>query len=110
MSGNESKISGFLSAEKDGTKELGDAVQTIVELRDSLANAIPSHYSQAVENAEKDLIGQEEALINKMGELSSRMVRMDTVRAHDEDYFMQLDQRISKDIDIDLSGGHHAPD
>jgi len=101
--GNESKISGFLSAEKDGTKELGDAVQTIVELRDSLANAIPSHYSQAVENAEKDLIGQEETLINKMGELSSRMVRMNTVRAHDEEYFMQLDQRISKDIDIDLS-------
>jgi flagellin-like hook-associated protein FlgL len=101
--GNESKISGFLSAKKDGTKELGDAVQTIVELRDSLTNAIPSHYSQEVENAEKDLIAQEETLINKMGEMASRMVRMNTVRAHDEDYFMQLDQRISKDIDIDLS-------
>lgn len=101
--GNESKISGFLSAEKDGTKELGDSVQTIIELRNSLANATPSLYSQEVENAEKDLIAQEEGLINKMGELSSRMVRMNTVRAHDEDYFMQLDQRISKDVDIDLS-------
>ena len=37
-----------------------------------------------------------------MGELSSRMVRMNTVRSHDEEYFMQLDQRISK-ADIDLS-------
>jgi len=101
--GNESKISGFLSAEKDGTKELGDAVQTIVELRKSLANSTPSHYSQEVENAQKELINQEEGLINKIGELSSRMVRMNTVRSHDEDYFMQLDQRISKDIDIDLS-------
>lgn len=101
--GNESKISGFLSAEKDGTKELGDAVQTIVELRKSLANSTPSHYSQEVEDAQKQLISQEEGLINKIGELSSRMVRMNTVRSHDEDYFMQLDQRISKDIDIDLS-------
>ena len=30
--GNQTKISGFLSAEKDGTKELGDAVQTIIGL------------------------------------------------------------------------------
>ena len=51
----------------------------------------------------QELINQEEGLINKIGELSSRMVRMNTVRSHDEDYFMQLDQRISKDIDIDLS-------
>ena len=101
--GNQTKISGFLSAERDGTKELGDAVQTIVGLRDALNNATPSLYSQAVENSEKELIAQEESLINKMGELSSRMVRMNTVRSHDEEYFMQLDQRISKDVDIDLS-------
>jgi flagellin-like hook-associated protein FlgL len=101
--GNETKISGFLSAAKDGTKELGDAVQTIIGLRDSLHNANPSHYSQEVENSEKQLIAQEESLINKMGELSSRMVRMNTVRSHDEEYFMQIDQRISKDVDIDLS-------
>jgi hypothetical protein len=101
--GNETKISGFLSAKRDGTKELGDAVQTIIELRDSLNNANPSHYSQAVENSGKELIAQEESLINKMGELASRMVRMNTVRSHDEDYFMQLDQRIAKDVDIDLS-------
>ena len=38
--GNQTKISGFLSAERDGTKELGDAVQTIVGLRDALNNAL----------------------------------------------------------------------
>ncbi len=101
--GNETKISGFLSAENNGTKELGDAVQTIIELRDAMKHSVPSHYSQAVEDSGKKLIAQEESLIDKMGELSSRMVRMNTVRSHDEDYFMQLDQRISKDVDIDLS-------
>ena len=38
-----------------------------------------------------------------MGELTASMVRMETVKAHDEDYFMQLDQRISRDLDVDLS-------
>ena len=42
-------------------------------------------------------------IIDKMGELTASMVRMETVKAHDEDYFMQLDQRISRDLDIDLS-------
>ena len=100
--GNETKLSGFLSASKDGTKELGDAVNTIIDLRDSFKNTDPSLSSQAIEDSEKKLISQEETLIDKMGELSSRMVRMNTVRAHDEDYFMQLDQRISlRSIEIE---------
>ena len=101
--GNESKISGFLNAHNDGTKELGGFVQSLVDLRDALNNATPSHYSQEVEDEEKKLISQEEKLINKLGEISSKMVRMETVRAHDEDYFVQLDQRIARDVDIDLS-------
>ena len=101
--GNESKISGFLDADNNGTKELGDVVNSLVDLRDALANATPSHYSQAVEDEEMKLLQQEDKLINKLGELSSRMVRMETVRAHDEDYYVQLDQRISNDVDIDLS-------
>ena len=101
--GNESKISGFLDADNNGTKELGDVVNSLVDLRDALANATPSHYSQAVEDEEMKLLQQEDKLINKLGELSSKMVRMETVRAHDEDYYVQLDQRISNDVDIDLS-------
>ena len=49
------------------------------------------------------LLEQEDKLINKLGELSARMLRTETVKAHDEDYFVQLDQRISNDVDIDLS-------
>jgi flagellin-like hook-associated protein FlgL len=101
--GNESKISGFLDADNKGTEELGDVVNSLVDLRDALSNATPSHYSQAVEDEEMELLNQEDKLINKLGELSARMVRMETVRAHDEDYFVQLDQRISNDVDIDLS-------
>jgi flagellin-like hook-associated protein FlgL len=101
--GNESKISGFLDADKKGTEELGDVVNSLVDLRDALSNATPSHYSQEVEDEEMKLLEQEDKLINKLGELSARMLRMETVKAHDEDYFVQLDQRISNDVDIDLS-------
>ena len=31
------------------------------------------------------------------------MVRMETARVHDEDYLLQLDQQISRDLDVDLS-------
>ena len=51
----------------------------------------------------KDVIIIEKKADNKLGEISARMVRMETVKSHDEDYFVQLDQRISNDVDIDLS-------
>jgi flagellin-like hook-associated protein FlgL len=101
--GNESKMSGFLDADNNGTQELGDVVNSLVDLREALSNATPSHYSQEVEDEEMELLQQEDRLINKMGELSARMLRMETVKSHDEDYFVQLDQRISNDVDIDLS-------
>jgi len=31
------------------------------------------------------------------------MVRMDTVRAHDEEYHLALDQRLANDLDVDMS-------
>jgi len=101
--GKDSAISSFLNSADGGTAELGDVVNTLVELRDGLANATPSFYSQEVEDSEKRLIELEDNIIDKMGELTASMVRMETVKAHDEDYFMQLDQRISRDLDIDLS-------
>ena len=51
--GNESKISGFLNAHNDGTKELGGFVQSLVDLRDALNNATPSHYSQKLRMRKK---------------------------------------------------------
>ena len=101
--GKESAITSFLNSADGGTAELGDVVNTLVELRDGLAEATPSFYSQEVEDSEKKLIELEDNIIDKMGELTASMVRMETVKAHDEDYFMQLDQRISRDLDIDLS-------
>jgi len=101
--GKDSAISSFLNSADGGTAELGDVVNTLVELRDGLANATPSFYSQEVEDSEKRLIELEDNIIDKMGELTASMVRMETVKAHDEDYFMQLDQRVSRDLDIDLS-------
>ena len=101
--GKESAISSFIDSSDGNTADLGNVVKTLIELRDGLANATPSHYSQEVENAEKKLIDLEDEIIDKMGELSASMLRMETVKAHDEDYFMQLDQRISRDLDIDLS-------
>ena len=56
-----------------------------------------------MEEAEKTLISHEDVIINQMGEITSNIVRMDTAKAHDEEYFMELDKRISRDVDIDLS-------
>ena len=31
------------------------------------------------------------------------MVRINTVRSHDEEYFLEIEQRLAKDLDVDLS-------
>lgn len=59
--------------------------------------------SEVVQLAEKELIVQEDSVIDKLGELSSLMVRMETVRAHDEEYFLEIDQKMANDLDVDLS-------
>ena len=58
---------------------------------------------EVVQLAEKELIEQEDSVVDKIGELSSTMVRMNTVRSHDEEYFLEIDQRLAKDLDVDLS-------
>ena len=63
----------------------------------------PLGFSKEIQKAETLLISHEDQIINQMGEITSNIVRMDTAKAHDEEYFMELDQRISRDIDIDLS-------
>ncbi|MEC8791482.1 MAG: hypothetical protein VXX29_09650, partial [Verrucomicrobiota bacterium] len=101
--GKDTAISYMLDSSGDKTKELGDIVNSLVQLRDGLSNSSPNLYSQEIADAEQGLISMEDNLINKMGELSAKMVRMETVRAHDEDYLLQLDQQISRDLDVDLS-------
>ena len=101
--GKESKVSAFLSAENDGTKQLSQTLDSLVTIRDSLLSANPSSFSDDFQLAETILIAHEDELVNQMGEITSNIVRMDTAKSHDEEYFMELDQRISRDIDIDLS-------
>ena len=72
-------------------------------MRDGLFETAQSTAPSTVPDTEKDLIALEDLIIDKMGELSSTMVRMETVRNHDEDYVMALDKQISKDLEIDMS-------
>ena len=101
--GKDSKISSFLSAENGGTAELTNVLESLVELRRGLSTTDLGEMIEVVQSAERNLIEQEDSVVDKMGELSSRMVRMNTVRSHDEEYFLEIDQRLAKDLDVDLS-------
>ena len=93
----------FLNAENGNTSELADLLDSIVELRNGLRAESASEMVQRVQSVEKDLISFENKVVDKMGELSSVMVRMDTVRAYDEEYHIALDQRLANDLDVDIS-------
>jgi len=101
--GKDSKISSFLNASNGGTSELVTSLSSLIELREGLLNPNFSERGELTQIAGKELIEQENSLIDKIGELSSVMVRMDTVRAHDEEYFLEIDKRLSSDLDVDLS-------
>jgi hypothetical protein len=101
--GEDSKISSFLSAHNNGTADLKNAISSLVDLRNGLSIQDITEMSEAVQLAEKDLIVQEDSVVDKIGELSSLMVRMDTVRAHDEEYFLEIDRKLASDLDVDLS-------
>ena len=75
----------------------------MIDLRDALRDAKPSSYAAEVEIANQKLIASEDKVVDKLGEIASKMARIETVRRHDEEYFMSLDKRIAKDIDVDLS-------
>lgn len=101
--GNESKISSFLSASNGNTAELASVVEALVELRNGLGHSSLSDMAQIVQSLEETLISNEDAVVDKMGELSSTLVRMNTVKAHDQEYHLEIDQRLAKDLDVDLS-------
>jgi flagellin-like hook-associated protein FlgL len=101
--GHESKISSLLEAKGGGTEELGSIVSALVDLREALRSAKPSSYAAEVEVANQKLISLEEQVVDKMGELAAKMVRMETVKSHDEEYYMELNERVSRDLDVDVS-------
>ena len=77
------RISSFLSAENGGTADLSKVLE-------SLSASDLAEMLDVVEQAEKDLIEQEDSVVDKI--LSSVMVRMNTVRAHDENIFWKLNK------------------
>ena len=101
--GKDTDVSYMLNASKGNTAALGNVVNSLVELRDGLFESANSTGPSTVPETEKELIALEDLIIDKMGELSATMVRMETVRTHDEDYAMTLDKQISKDLEIDMS-------
>ena len=101
--GKESKVSAFLSAENGATKQLSQTLDSLVTIRDGLLSENPSDFTKEMQKAEASLISHEDQIINQIGEITSNIVRMDTAKAHDEEYFMELDLRVSRDIDVDLS-------
>ena len=50
-----------------------------------------------------NLINQEDKLVNKISEISAVMTRIETVKAHDEQYHLELDRRLAQELDIDMS-------
>ena len=101
--GKDTKISSFLDAEDGNTAELSKVLESLLELRAALSEDSPSELSRRVQLLETELVEREDEVVDKIGELSSLLIRMESVRAYDEDYHMQLEQRLAKDLDIDLS-------
>ena len=112
MGGNESSsstvgtntdLSFLLDASNEGTEELGNVVNSLIDLRKGLSNHSSTDFAEEVYTAEKKLSLLEDEIVNKMGELTASMVRIETVNSHDEEYSMSIDKQISNDLEIDLS-------
>ena len=101
--GKDSKVSSYLNAENGGTSELANSILSLIDLREGLYEEDLSERSQMVQSAEQQLIGQEDEVVDKMVELSAIMARMETVKAHDEQYHLELDRRLAQELDIDMS-------
>ena len=101
--GKDTKISSFLNSADGNTEDLVNVVNSLIELRDGLTSQSPSELSRRVQGIESELIDNEDSIVDKIGDLTSLLVRMESVRAYDEDYHLQLNQKLSKDLDVDLS-------
>ena len=66
-------------------------------------NSNSMNFADEVHTAELELISSEDEIVNKMGELSASLVRIDTVNSHDEEYSLSIDKQISNDLEVDLS-------
>ena len=101
--GSDTDLNFLLDASNDGTKSLGEVVKSLIDLRDGLMNSNSMNFADEVHTAELELISSEDEIVNKMGELSASLVRIDTVNSHDEEYSLSIDKQISNDLEVDLS-------
>ena len=72
-------------------------------MRSGLLNSSSLDFSEEVQIAERKLLSSEDDIVDKMGELSASLVRIETVNSHDEEYSMSIDKQISRDLEVDLS-------
>ena len=103
MVGTKTELSFLLDASNQGTKSLGDVVNTLVDLRNGLLNPNSISFAEEVQTAERELISSEDDLVNKMGELAASLTRIETVNSHDEEYSLSIDKQIANDLEVDLS-------
>ena len=101
--GTDTDLTFLFDASNDGTKSLEDTVKSLIDLRSGLLNSSSLDFSEEVQTAEKKLLSSEDDIVNKMGELSASLVRIEIVNSHDEEYSMSIDKQISRDLEVDLS-------
>ena len=101
--GTDTDLNFLLDASNDGTKSLEDTVKSLIDLRSGLLNSSSLDFSEEVQTAERKLLSSEDDIVDKMGELSASLVRIETVNSHDEEYSMSIDKQISRDLEVDLS-------
>lgn len=75
----------------------------MIGLRNDLHDRGNGNYLAQNNEFERELISLEDKIIDDMGEISSKLVRMETVKSQDEEYFVELDKQISRDLEVDLS-------
>lgn len=51
----------------------------------------------------KDLIKTEDKLVENIGEMSAKVYRIETAKSHDDEWFLQVENRISSEVDADLT-------
>lgn len=101
--GNNSDISYMLDASNGNTEKLAGIVNSLIGLRNDLHDRGSGNYLAQNNEFERELISLEDKIIDDMGEISSKLVRMETVKSQDEEYFVELDKQISRDLEVDLS-------
>jgi len=50
-----------------------------------------------------DLLKTEDKLVDNIGEMSAKVYRIETAKSHDDEWFLQVENRISTEVDADIT-------